>query len=107
MAKNPADSKGKILLVDDDPGLLRLLSIRLRAEHYDVEAVESAEKALAVLNRFRPELVVIEGGRGRVFAYFREHGYELIERYVPFDTVNRYFRPAAATEAAARSPGRD
>ena len=32
--------KGKILLVDDDPGLLRLLSIRLRAEGYDVEAVE-------------------------------------------------------------------
>ena len=36
-----------LLLVDDDPGLLRLLSIRLRAEMYDVEAVESAHKALA------------------------------------------------------------
>ncbi|MEL6216195.1 MAG: two-component system response regulator GlrR, partial [Pseudomonadota bacterium] len=34
--------KGRILLVDDDPGLLRLLSIRLRAENYIVEAVESA-----------------------------------------------------------------
>ncbi len=58
-SKNP-DSKGKILLVDDDPGLLRLLSIRLRAEHYDVEAVESAIKALAVLNRFRPDLVITD-----------------------------------------------
>ena len=53
-------SKGKILLVDDDPGLLRLLSIRLRAELYDVEAVESAHKALAVLNRFRPDLVITD-----------------------------------------------
>ena len=52
--------KGKILLVDDDPGLLRLLSIRLRAETYEVEAVESAEKALSVLNRFRPDLVVTD-----------------------------------------------
>src|SRR6056300_1295532 len=29
--------EGKVLLVDDDPGLLRLLSIRLRAEGYEVE----------------------------------------------------------------------
>ncbi len=57
--RNP-DSKGKILLVDDDPGLLRLLSIRLRAESYDVEAVESAHKALAVLSRFRPDLVITD-----------------------------------------------
>ncbi|MDH3339464.1 MAG: sigma 54-interacting transcriptional regulator [Gammaproteobacteria bacterium] len=52
--------KGKILLVDDDPGLLRLLSIRLRAEGYDVEAVESAHKALAILNRFTPDLVITD-----------------------------------------------
>jgi two-component system response regulator GlrR len=58
-SKNP-DSKGKILLVDDDPGLLRLLSIRLRAEQYEVEAVESAQKALAVLSRFRPDLVITD-----------------------------------------------
>jgi len=60
MAKLNAESKGKILLVDDDPGLLRLLSIRLRAEQYEVEAVDSAEKALAVLNRFRPDLVITD-----------------------------------------------
>ena len=54
------ESKGKILLVDDDPGLLRLLSIRLRAEQYEVEAVESTENALSVLNRFRPDLVITD-----------------------------------------------
>jgi len=55
-----SQTNGKILLVDDDPGLLRLLSIRLRAEGYDVEAVESAHKALAVLNRFSPDLVITD-----------------------------------------------
>ena len=60
MASNTPESKGKILLVDDDPGLLRLLSIRLRAEDYEVEAVESAHKALAVLHRFRPDLVITD-----------------------------------------------
>ncbi|WP_405219739.1 sigma 54-interacting transcriptional regulator [Lentisalinibacter sediminis] len=53
-------NKGRILLVDDDPGLLRLLSIRLRAEKYEVEAVESAHRALAVLNRFEPDLVITD-----------------------------------------------
>jgi two-component system response regulator GlrR len=60
MATKSNPTKGKILLVDDDPGLLRLLSIRLRAEQYEVEAVESAENALAVLHRFRPDLVITD-----------------------------------------------
>jgi len=51
---------GRILVVDDDPGLLRLLSIRLRAEGYDVEAVETAAEALATLPQFRPDLVVTD-----------------------------------------------
>lgn len=50
--------KARILVVDDDPGLLRLLTIRLRAENYEVEAVESGQLALAAAGRFRPDLVI-------------------------------------------------
>ena len=60
MAARQTEREGKILLVDDDPGLLRLLSIRLRAEGYEVEAVESAHKALATLGRFSPNLVITD-----------------------------------------------
>ncbi len=60
MANKQLQSEGKILLVDDDPGLLRLLSIRLRAEGYEVEAVESAHKALGILHRFSPDLVITD-----------------------------------------------
>src|SRR6201993_5562166 len=52
--------KARILVVDDDPGLLRLLTIRLRAESYDVEAVESAAQALGAASRFRPDLVITD-----------------------------------------------
>jgi two-component system response regulator GlrR len=52
--------RGRILVVDDDPGLLRLLSIRLRAEGYEIEAVESAEAALGALPVFRPDLVITD-----------------------------------------------
>ena len=60
MVTNKMPSNGRILLVDDDPGLLRLLSIRLRAENYEVEAVESAHKALASVSRVSPDLVITD-----------------------------------------------
>ena len=50
----------KILVVDDDPGLLRLLTIRLRSQKYEVEPAENAAKALAVIARFRPDLVITD-----------------------------------------------
>ena len=46
--------KARILVVDDDPGLLRLLTIRLRAESYDVEAVESTSVVFAFREDRRP-----------------------------------------------------
>ena len=54
----PVKHKARILVVYDDPGLLRLLTIRLRAENYEVEAVESGVLALAAAARFRPDLVI-------------------------------------------------
>jgi two-component system response regulator GlrR len=60
MAQAHATPAGRILLVDDDPGLLRLLSIRLRAEGYDVEAVESAERALGIVGQYAPDLVITD-----------------------------------------------
>ena len=47
-----------LLLVDDDPDLLKLLSMRLTAAGYHVTAVGSAEDALAQLDVARPQLVV-------------------------------------------------
>jgi two-component system response regulator GlrR len=48
----------KLLLVDDDPDLLKLLSMRLTAAGHQVTAVESAEAALTQLALERPQLVV-------------------------------------------------
>ena len=50
----------KVLVVDDDPGILQLISIRLDAMGYDVTAVESAEKALASMSVVRPDIVVTD-----------------------------------------------
>ncbi len=50
----------RVLVVDDDPALLRLLSMRLSAVGYEVLAVESGEKALAQLPTFQPHLVITD-----------------------------------------------
>jgi two-component system response regulator GlrR len=49
-----------VLVVDDDPDLLKLLALRLGAAGYAVHAAESGEKALAVLAVSRPDVVVTD-----------------------------------------------
>jgi two-component system response regulator GlrR len=60
MSRATPKRAARILVVDDDPGLLRLLSIRLRSEKYEVEPADSAAKALSVIAGFRPDLVVTD-----------------------------------------------
>jgi two-component system response regulator GlrR len=49
-----------ILVVDDDPDLLRLMQIRLTAAGYSVSTAESGERALAQVSVARPQLVVTD-----------------------------------------------
>ena len=50
----------KILLVDDDSALLRLLSMRLTSAGYMVITAEGGERALAQLSLSRPHLVITD-----------------------------------------------
>jgi two-component system, NtrC family, response regulator GlrR len=49
-----------ILVVDDDPDLLRLMQIRLTAAGYAVSTAESGERALAQASVARPHLLVTD-----------------------------------------------
>jgi len=53
-------SKARILLVDDDTSLLRLLSMRLGAAGYQVDAVENGAQALTRMATFQPHLVITD-----------------------------------------------
>ena len=50
----------RILIVDDDVKLLRLLAIRLQRAGWRTETAESGRQALAVLPRFRPQAVITD-----------------------------------------------
>ncbi len=52
------EHNAKILIVDDDPSLLRLLSIRLSAAGYEVESAANAKIALGTLQHFIPQVVI-------------------------------------------------
>ncbi|POT60085.1 two-component system response regulator GlrR [Citrobacter amalonaticus] len=54
MSRKPAH----LLLVDDDPGLLKLLGMRLISEGYSVVTAESGQEGLRVLNREKVDLVI-------------------------------------------------
>ncbi|WP_346351386.1 sigma 54-interacting transcriptional regulator [Oceanimonas sp. AH20CE76] len=50
--------KARILLVDDDASLLKLLGLRLRSEGFEVATANSGAEALEWLEQHRPELVL-------------------------------------------------
>jgi two-component system KDP operon response regulator KdpE len=51
-----------VLAVDDDPAILRTLSINLRARGYDVETVGDGRSALQVLDERMPDAVILDLG---------------------------------------------
>lgn len=50
----------KILVVDDDADIVRLISMRLQAARYQVETASSAEEALALATMDKPQLVITD-----------------------------------------------
>ena len=50
----------RILLVDDDPSLLRLLSLRLKSEGFRAETAASGREALSCFQTAHPDLVITD-----------------------------------------------
>ncbi len=50
----------KILIIDDDVNLLETLSILMVDNGYEVEALSSGEKVIETINKFDPDLVIMD-----------------------------------------------
>ena len=55
-------SARRILVVDDEPQILRALATNLRAREYDVDLAETGEEALTLAARKHPDLVIVDLG---------------------------------------------
>jgi len=52
----------RVLVVDDEPQILRALRINLRARHYDVSVAATGTEALSVAAAHPPDLVILDLG---------------------------------------------
>ncbi len=50
----------KVLAVDDDPVIQRLLQVNLEMEGYDVELASDGEEAIARVKSFGPDIVLLD-----------------------------------------------
>jgi FkbM family methyltransferase len=63
----------------------------------DIEGAEPKALAGFDIRKYKPRLVCIESApnvRDAILQYFTAHGYERVDEYLPYDSVNWYFRPA-------------
>ncbi|HEY4902198.1 MAG TPA: response regulator [Candidatus Sulfotelmatobacter sp.] len=54
--------RSKILVVDDDPELLKALRLRLRANDYDITTASDGYSAIATAQKDRPDLIILDLG---------------------------------------------
>ncbi len=54
------EERAKILLVDDEPSLVKIVSRRLEAEGYDVSTALDGEEALRQVEAVHPRLIILD-----------------------------------------------
>jgi PAS domain S-box-containing protein len=89
-----------VLLVDDDPATLEMISLALTKCDAKVTAVSSAREAIAALETSIPDVLVSD------IAMAGEDGYELIEKVRSSETDGAKAIPAVAITAYAREQDR-
>jgi len=55
-------SKRKIMLIDDDPDLVRALRLRLRANNFDIVTAGDGYSAIAMAQKEHPDLIILDLG---------------------------------------------
>jgi CheY-like chemotaxis protein len=50
----------KILIVDDDPGIRKLVDATLRTKEYQIFQAESGEKAIKITRAEKPDLIIMD-----------------------------------------------
>ena len=51
---------GKVLIIDDDPALLRLMSMAFQQAGYSTVAADNGRKGIRMASAYRPDLVVTD-----------------------------------------------
>ncbi|HCF63996.1 MAG TPA: response regulator transcription factor [Ferruginibacter sp.] len=52
--------KGKILIADDEPDILEIISFNLRKDGYDVMTAKNGAEALEIARSYQPDLIILD-----------------------------------------------
>jgi DNA-binding response OmpR family regulator len=100
-------TKRRVLVADDDPSLLRLISVTLGTDDFDLLQARDGQEALEVLRRRRPDLVLLDSNMPRLDGFQvcaqLKHDPETADIKVVMLTA----RGSAADRARARECGAD
>jgi DNA-binding response OmpR family regulator len=75
-------SRTKIMIVDDDPDLRMALKLRLRANHFETVSASDGYSAIALAQKERPDLVILDLGLPA------GDGYVVLKRMQQSDTLS-------------------
>jgi len=64
-----AQNEGRVLVVDDEPGIVDFLKLGLQYEGYEVRSAADGREALIVISEFKPDLVVLDINMPRMDGY--------------------------------------
>jgi DNA-binding response OmpR family regulator len=91
----------KILIVDDDPDIADIVAFALRKDHHSAATAQSAQQALALLEREKYDLLIVDVMMPRI------DGYELIRRVRQKDTATPIIMLTAKDSESDKVKGLD
>ena len=56
----------KIIIVEDEPDFLDMLSVILAKAGYEIEGVDNGREALSAVKLVKPDLIILDGGKGQL-----------------------------------------
>jgi two-component system OmpR family response regulator len=56
----PTTASSRVLVVDDEPSIVEVISMALRFQGFDVETASTGHEAIAAVSRFQPHLMVLD-----------------------------------------------
>lgn len=86
----------RVLLVDDDPDSLQVLSALLEEQHATVQATTSADEAIEAIEWYKPDVVIAN------LAMPGKDGYDLIAKIRELDAIKGSATPAVALTSYVR-----
>jgi two-component system OmpR family response regulator len=60
LVENDNGSRRRVLVVDDEPNILDVISMALRYEQFDVETAANGRDALAAVREYRPHVILLD-----------------------------------------------